>query len=138
MAAFTKYNAFIDETAKASHDLYNDVLKCALTNTAPSATTDTTFTAPPPAAVNGYPSGGNTLSRTSASTLAGVFRLIVADTVFVATAGGIGPFRYIILYNSSKSNKLVGYYDYSSNITLNATDTFTVDFDNANGVLTIM
>jgi hypothetical protein len=40
-----------------------------------------------------------------------------------------------VIYNSSASNKVVGYYDYGSSITLNDTDTFTVDFDGANGVL---
>src|SRR5258705_388621 len=140
MAAFTKYNAFIDEIAKGNHDLYNDILKCALTNTTPGPLTDATWngtTAPPPGNANGYPAGGNTLTRTAASTSAGVFRLILADTIFTASSGGIGPFRYVLLYNSSQANKLVGFYDFVSTITLNVTDTFTVDFDAANGVLTI-
>ncbi|MCQ8856486.1 hypothetical protein NQU50_30785, partial [Escherichia coli] len=59
------------------------------------------------------------------------------DSVFTATAGGIGPFRYSILYNSSASDKVIGYYDYGSSITLNDTETFTVDWDATNGVLTI-
>jgi hypothetical protein len=140
MAAFVKYNTFIDEISKAGHNLQTCVYKCALTNTAPTAATDTvwnTTVAPAPAAANGYTSGGNTLTTSSASTTTGVFKLVLADTVFTATAGGIGPFRYAILYNSSATNKSVGYYDYGSSITLNDTETFTVDFDAANGVLTL-
>jgi hypothetical protein len=57
--------------------------------------------------------------------------------VFTAAGGQIGPFRYVILYNSSATNKLVGYYDYASSATLNDTETFTVDFDGVNGVLTL-
>ena len=141
MAAFVKYNAYIDEIAKAGHNHATAVFKLALTNTAPGAadTVWNTTVAPAPAAANGYPAGGNTLSTTSATTVASVFKLVLVDTVFTATAGGIGPFRYALLYNSSSSpvNKLLGYYDYGSSITLADTETFTTDFDAANGVLTI-
>lgn len=140
MAAFNKYNTFIDEVSKGGHNLQTAVFKCALTNTAPTPGTDTvwnTTVAPAPAAGNGYTAGGNTLTTSSAATAAGIFKLVLADTVFTATAGGIGPFRYAILYNSSASNKVVGYYDYGSSISLADTETFTVDFDAANGVLTL-
>jgi hypothetical protein len=63
--------------------------------------------------------------------------LICADTVFTASGGAIGPFRYVILYNSTATNLLIGSYDYGSNVTLNNTETFTVDFDNVVGVLTL-
>jgi hypothetical protein len=137
--ALTKYNSYIDEIAAGGHNHKTAVYKLALTNTAPGAadTVWNTTVAPPPAAANGYPAGGNTITTTSAVTTAGVFKLVLADTVFTATAGGIGPFRYAILYNSSASNKLVGYYDYGSSISLADTDTFTSDFDATNGVVTI-
>ena len=139
VAPIVKYDAFIDELSKAGHNLATAVFKAALTNTAPGAadTVWNTTVAPAPAAANGYPAGGNTLTTSSAASAAGVFKLVLADTVFTATAGGIGPFRYAILYNSSATNKSVGYYDYGSSITLNDTETFTVDFDAANGVLTL-
>jgi hypothetical protein len=142
MAIFNKYFTFIDEVSKAGHNLQTAVFKVALTNTAPTQATDTvwnTTVAPAPVAANGYTAGGNTITTTSAATTSGTFKLVLVDTVFTATAGGIGPFRYAILYNTSSSpvNKAVGYYDYGSSITLNSTDTFTVDFDGANGVLTI-
>ena len=62
---------------------------------------------------------------------------MLADSVFTAAGGTIGPFRYVVIYNSSASNKVVGSYDYGSSITLNDTETFTVDFDGTNGVLTL-
>lgn len=140
MASFTKYQTFADEISKGGHNLQTAVFKCALTNTAPTVASDTvwnTTVAPAPAAANGYTAGGNTLTTSSATTTSGTFKLILADTVFTASGGNLGPVRYAIVYNSSASNKVVGYYDYGSSITLADTETLTVDFDGTNGVLTI-
>ena len=139
VAPIVKYDAFIDELSKAGHNLATAVFKAALTNTAPGAadTVWNTTVAPAPAAANGYPAGGNTLTTSSAAAVAGVFKLVLADSVFTATAAGIGPFRYAILYNSSASNKAIGFYDYASSITLGDTETFTYDADPTNGVLTL-
>ena len=141
VATFTKYNSFIDELSKGGHNFSTPpTLKLALTNTAPNAASDTvwnTTVAPAPAAANGYPAGGNTLTGVVGTTTAGVFKLVITDTVYTATAGGIGPFRYVILYNVTAGNKVIGYYDNASSITLADTDTFTTDFDAANGVFTI-
>lgn len=140
MVAFVKYNALIDEVAQGNHNFYSDTLKCALTNTTPGPNTDTIWNntvAPPPTNTNGYPVGGNTLLTMSAATSSAIFRLIVDDTIFITTAGGIGLFRYAIIYNSTKSNKLIGYYDYGSSINMAINDTFTVNFDNDIGVLSI-
>lgn len=140
MVALAKYNALIDEVSKGGHNLQTAVLKAALTNTAPNQATDTTWSAgtyPPPSAANGYTAGGNTLTTSSASTSGGTFKLVLADTIYSATTGGIGPFRYVVIYNSSASNKVIGFYDYASSISLAVGDTFTIDFDNVNGALTI-
>lgn len=140
MAVYNKYASFIDELSKGGHNLQADVFKVALTNTAPTSASDTVWSTavyPAPAAANGYTAGGNTLTTSSASTTAGTFKLVLADSVFTAVGGQIGPVRYAIIYNSSKSNKLVGYYDYGSSITPNDTETLTVDLDNAAGLFTI-
>jgi hypothetical protein len=139
MATFNKYNTFIEEVYEGGHNLGTATLKVALTNTAPTAATDTvwnTTVAPAPAAANGYSAGGNTITTSSSAQTSGVYKLVLADSTFTATAGGIGPFRYAILYNSSASNKVVGYYDYGSSITLADTETLLVDFDASAGVLT--
>lgn len=140
MASLVKYYSFVDEEAAGGHNLKTAVFKCALTNTAPTQASDTvwnTTVAPAPAAANGYTAGGNTLTTSSATTTSGTFKLTLADSVFTATAGGIGPVRYAIIYNSSATNKLVGYYDYGSSITLASGETLTIDFDGTNGFLTI-
>lgn len=116
------------------------VYKVALTNTQPTAV-DTIWSDiiyPPPAAANGYPPGGATPAVMSAVTNAGQFKLVLQDTIFTAGSGGIGPFRFVVLYDSSAGNKVVGFYDYGVSISLNQSDTFTLDFDQVNGVLTLV
>jgi hypothetical protein len=141
MATFNKFNSFVEAVGRKLHNLNADSLRVALSNTAPVATQtvlDLVTNHPPPAAANGYPTGGNTPTNSGYSQAAGVGKLTLVDTVFTATAGGIGPFRYAILYNDTASNKeLIGWYDYGSSITLASGETLTVDFDGTNGVLTI-
>jgi hypothetical protein len=140
MATFNKYYCFVENLAEKVHNLQSDTLKVALTNTAPTASSDTvwnTTVAPAPAAANGYTAGGNTITTTSSAQTTGTYKLVLADSVFTASGGSIGPFRYVILYNSTASNAVIGYYDYGSSITLADTETFTVDFDATNGVLTL-
>ena len=138
MAIFQKYAAFIDQISSGGHNLKTDTIKCALTNTAPSAGSDNNVSSyPPPSAASGYPAGGNTLTTTSAGMAGAVFVLKLADSVFTASGGSIGPFRYVILYDATAGGKLIGFYDYGSSITLNDTDNFTCDFDDVTGALTV-
>ena len=141
MPALVKYDCFVENLAEKVHNLGADTLKAALTNTAPTAASDTVWnsatTAPPPAAANGYTTGGNTLVVTSSAQTSGTYKLVITDSVFTASGGSIGPFRYVIVYNSTASNAVIGYYDYGSSITLATGETFTIDFDGSDGVLTI-
>lgn len=139
MVALNKVDVFVLELGTEGHQLATDALKIALTNTAPTAasTVWSTGTFPAPAAANNYGAGGNAITITSFLQTGGIAKLILVDTVFTATAGGIGPFRYAILYNTTATNKIIGYYDYGSSITLADTETFTVDFDPSAGALTI-
>ncbi len=141
MPALVKYDCFVENLAEKVHNLGADTLKAALTNTAPTAASDTVWnsatTAPPPAAANGYTTGGNTLVVTSSAQTSGTYKLVITDSVFTASGGSIGPFRYVIVYNSTASNAVIGYYDYGSSITLATGETFTIDFDGDAGVLTI-
>lgn len=138
MAAFNKVNSFVQDLAHKSFDFSADSFKVALTNTAPTSASTiwNTTNFPAPAAANGYTAGGNTLSLSSSSQTAGLYKAIFADSVFTASGGQIGPFRYAVVYHVT-SGKIVGYYDYGSSITLNDTETFTVDLDNTNGLLTL-
>jgi hypothetical protein len=138
MASYTKFQDFVEQLGKAVHNFSSHTFKAALTNTAPVNTQtglDLVTDHPPPAAANGYTTGGNTLTVAWAET-SGTAKATITDTVFTATAGGIGPFRYAIIYNdtaTSPADALVAYYDYASSITPADTETFTIDFDGTNG-----
>jgi len=133
MASFVPFNKFLSQLANGGYNLGSDDLKFALTNTAPTAATDTVFDPitkhPPPAAANGYTTGGHAATIDSSAESGGTYTLAcTTDVVITATAGGIGPFRYVILYDdTSATDMLIGYWDYSSSITLAAGETFTID-----------
>jgi hypothetical protein len=139
MAAFNKFNSFIEALAEKKHDLGSDVLKVMLTNVAPVAGNTVKADLTEITAQNGYPAGGLQAVITSSAQTGGTYKLVLVDVVFTALAGGFGPFRYVVLYNDTATNKeLIGWYDYGSSIsTTNAGETFTTDFDAAAGVLTL-
>lgn len=140
MATFNKFNAFTKDLAEKVHNLGADTLKVMLTNTAPVATNSVKANLTEITAGNGYAAGGTTASTTSSSQTSGTYKLVLADVVFTAAGGSIGPFRYAVLYNdtpTSPADPLIGWYDYGSSITLANGETLTVDFDPTNGVLTL-
>ena len=140
MAAFQKFNAFVEHLAEKVHNLGADTLKVLLTNTAPVATNSVKADLTEISAGNGYTAGGTAASITSSSQTSGTYKLVLGDVVFTASGGTIGPFRYAVLYNdtpTSPADPLIGFWDYGSSITLNDTEPFTVDYDPTNGVLTV-
>lgn len=138
MASFTKFNSFVEALAEKSHNLGSDTLKVLLTNSAPSASNTQKSDLTEISAGNGYTAGGTAATISSSSQTSGTYKLVLADVVFTASGGSIGPFRYAVLYNDTATNdELIGYWDYGSSITLASTETFTVDFDPSAGVLTI-
>lgn len=145
MATFNKVNGFVEHLAEKMHNLGADQLVVALSNTAPSAesTRPDLLTANCILANVSQISYTNCSSRnlttTTSSQSSGTYALVLADLTLTAT-GTVGPFRYVYIYNSSATlatNPLIGYYDYGSSITLASGETFTIDFDNVSGVLTL-
>lgn len=138
MATFNKFNSFVEALAEKVHNLGSDVLKIALTNSAPLATNTVLANITQIAAGNGYTAGGNAASITSSAQTSGTYKLVLGDVTFTASGGAMAAFRYAVLYNDTATNdELIGWYDYGSSITLADTETFTVDYDPTNGALTI-
>jgi hypothetical protein len=139
MASFNKFHAFVEHLAEKVHNLGSDTLKVMLTNTAPVATNSVRADLVEIAGGNGYTTGGATAAASSSSQTSGTYKLVLDDPATWTAAGGtIGPFRYAVLYNDTAANdELIGWWDYGSSITLQAGETFKVDFDPGAGVLTL-
>lgn len=134
-SSWNKFQDFSEQLARGVHDWDAHTFKIALTNTAPTATQTTWNTTdhPAPAAANGYTAGG-TATTISISEATGTTTVQGTQVVFTATAGGIGPFRYAVLYNdtaTSPADAAIAWFDYGSSITLGDTETLTVRFNNA-------
>lgn len=138
MAAFNKFNQFVKDLIDGAHDFDAHTFKVMLTNTAPVATNTVLANLTEISAGNGYTAGG-TATTISTSVASGTAKVTGTDVVFTAT-GAVGPFRYAVLYNDSQTSPadpLIGWWDYGSSISLANGETFTVDFDATNGILTI-
>jgi hypothetical protein len=139
MATFNKFNSFVEALAEKKHDLGADTLKVMLTLTAPVATNAVKADLTEIVAGNGYTAGGATAAITSSAQTSGTYKLVLTDpATWTAAGGAIANFRYAVLYNDTATNKeLIGFWDYGSTVTVNTGETFKVDFDPTNGVLTV-
>ena len=79
MAAFNKFNSFVEALAEKKHDLGADTLKVLLTNSAPIATNTVKADLTEITAANGYTAGGATASITSSSQTSGTYKLVLGD-----------------------------------------------------------
>lgn len=139
MASFIKYNVMAANPYLGKINLASDTVKILLTNTAPVAS-DATYagiSANELANGNGYTTGGASLTLTSATQTGGLFKYIAAAASPTWTASGsVGPFRYVVSYDFTATNKdLLGAWDYGSSITMASADTFTAVFDATNGII---
>lgn len=136
MATFTKINKFVLNLAQKVFNLGTDTLKVALTTAAPTASTANQLSDITEISYTNLSSV--TLTTSSSSQSSGTYKLVIADLVLTASGGSVAAFRYITIYSNTATNKeLIGYYDYGSSLTLNDTDTLTLDFDGTNGLLQI-
>jgi len=134
MASFTKINSFVENLAEQGIDLSGAGLTIALTNTAHEAAWDELADLTEVAYTN---LSARVITVSTSAQTAGTYKLVCADLTLTAS-GAVGPFQYIYIYDDdSTGDKLICYYDYGSEVTLANSDTFKIDFDGSNGVLTI-
>jgi hypothetical protein len=132
-ATFNLIDEFYNELLKGTHvfGAAADVYKIRLSSVAPTKATDTTVTS------KTAPTGGSYADQDAGT---GGFLSIsepvtgtwqIGDTndgsVFTAVTTDFTGARYAYLYNSSKSDKIVGVLDYGATFTVTAGNSFTVD-----------
>ena len=139
MAAYNKFEQFVEDIAEKVHNLGADTLTVALTAAANA-----------PVATNSILSNLTEISYTNLSTrvitvsasaqTTGTYKLTCTDLVLTASGGSVAAFRYVVVYNdtpASPLNPLIAWFDYGSDLTLADGETLTLDFDGANGLLQI-
>jgi len=130
MVAFNKPNLFTQDLCQGAHNFKSggQTFNGMLSNTATVATnhlygdvsgTELTTT-------GGYTAGGAASAMSDSSTT-GVETVSAASITWTGSGGGMGPFRYLTVYNVTQTTPLkplVAWFDYGSSISLNAGDTF--------------
>ena len=139
MAAYQKFQQFVEDLVKKVHDCNADTFKVYLSNAVPSASADAVKAdLAEIAGGNGYTAGGHDTTNTATET-GGTATVAAVDVVITAAGGSIGPFQYVVLYNdtpSSPLDPLIAWWDYGSALTLLDTETFTIDFG-SNSLFTV-
>lgn len=131
MATFNKFDCFVGDLGLKLHELNADTLRVYLTNSAPVVTNTVYNTPADLGTAGGYTAKGADVQNTFTvvGTAPGVGTLVGVDYEWTATAVGIGPFRYAVLYNdTAAADNLIGWWDYGSAITLAEGEKFKVDF----------
>jgi hypothetical protein len=133
MAAQTKFQDFIEQVCKGVHHFHaaGDVMKAMLVNSpAPVATNTVKADLTEISAGNGYTAGGADVQNDVSETT-GTASITAVDVVLTASGGAFGPFRYVVFYNdtaTSPADALVSFVDYGSSISINDTESLTIDF----------
>lgn len=136
MASFQKFNSFVEAICEKVHNLQTDALViflCAAAN-APVASNSQLSNLTQISYTN---CSSRAITVASSSQSSGTYKLVVNDVVLTAS-GSVGPFRYAGVYNDTATNdELICFFDYGSDITLAAGETFTIDFDGTSGLFTL-
>lgn len=131
MASYNKFQGFVGYLGLAAINLNTDTFKVYLSNAAPSASADDVKTDLAEITnQNGYTAPvdiQNTYSETT-----GTGTMAATDVVITASGGTVGPFQYVVIYDdtvtSPVADPLMCWFDYGSALTLQAGETFTIDF----------
>ena len=130
MAAYNKFNQFVEDMAEKVHNLQSDAITCALTATAnaPVATNSILGNLTQISYTN---LSSRVFTVTTAAQSSGTYTWLLADLVLTASGGSVAAFQYVVIYNdtpTSPADPLIGWYDYGSALTLANTETLTIDF----------
>jgi hypothetical protein len=132
-SAFNKFQPFIAAIHNKVHNLGSDQLTIALCAAA-NAPTATMAVLADLTQISYTNLSSRNVTTTSSTQSSGLYKLICQDLLLTAS-GAVATFRYVVLYNSTAaSGNLIAWWDYGADVTLANTETFNIDFDQANGV----
>lgn len=127
MATFQTFNAFKADVHNGVHNLSSDVIKAMLSNVAPSAANEVEADITEISGGSGYSPGGEIIPVTSSAQVGGTYSLVSGAAAVTAAGGDVGPFRYVVYYNSTTaSGNLIGWLDYGAAYTLPDGQPFTI------------
>ncbi len=131
MATFNKFSQFVEDLAKGVHNFTSDAtssVTVALTAVAPVATNAVLADLTQIAYTN---LSSRIVTGVTAEHTTGTVSFTGTDLVLTQSTTSSAAFRYVVLYNddpTSPADPLIGWYDYSSSITLAPNETLTLDF----------
>lgn len=129
MAAYVKYEPFIQKLANGDLDLFGttEEVRAVIHSDAPVVATDDELADLTQVTGTGYTAGGEDIQNDSTRSGATVTATAV-DVVWTATAADWGAARYVSTYdNTVVGDPLINSWDYGSNFTLGNGETFTLD-----------
>ena len=127
MAAYNKFNSFVEAVAEKVHNLGSDTLTVALTAAANAPVAGNTVLANL-TQISYTNLSARTITVSSSSQTSGSYTLVCADKVLTAS-GAVATFRYVVIYNDTAANdELICWFDYAGDVTLANGETFTIDF----------
>lgn len=140
MVAYQKFDQFVEDLAHGFHDLDapGDQLEIALTPQASAPVAGNTILGNL-TQTNYANLSARTITKTSSGQTSGVYKLTLTDLVLSAT-GAVAEFRYVVVFNQDQTSPvdpLLGFYDHGSQVVLANGETYTIDWDDSGGFITI-
>ena len=135
MASYNKFQQFVEDLAKGTHDFTSDstcsvtVALCATAN-APVATNSVLANLTQISYTN---LSSRIVTGVTAEHTTGTVTFTADDLTLTASGGAVAAFQYIVLYNddpTSPADPLICWYDYGSALTLANGESLTLDFTN--------
>lgn len=116
-SSFTFFHSFKEKIPEKVFNLGSDSLVLALSNTGPTASSNSVLADITQISYTNCSSRAVTI--TSSSQSGGTYTLDLADLTLTASGGSVAAFRYLVLYDdTAASDDLIGYWDYGSSLTL--------------------
>jgi hypothetical protein len=131
MAAYEKFQQFVEDLAHGVHDLETDVLQVALCAAANAPVAGNAVLAD--LTQIDYTNCSTQVITTSTSGQAtGTYDLVLTDLTLTAGGGPVAAFRYVVVFNQSSAtpdDALICFFDYGSDLVLADGESLTIDFE---------